>query len=91
MHILEAVAYVSDETLQKLQECRWHQGDFSFNHDNLKIDGRRINDKKKIFLSSNGGPIDDYETLFMGEIYTTQRWKHRTYDLYGTINKHQKI
>ena len=31
-------------------------------------------------MCSNGGPVNDYETLFMGEVYTTQRWKHRTYD-----------
>ena len=47
MHILEAVAYVLDETLHKLQECKWCKGDFSFNHNNLQIDGGSINDEKK--------------------------------------------
>ena len=80
MHILEAVAYVSDETLENLKKCKCRQGDFRFKYENLQVDAYRINNKRQFFVSSNGGPVDDYETLFMGEIYTTQRWKHKTYD-----------
>ena len=80
MHILEAVAYVSDETLENLKKCKCRQGDFRFKYENLQADAYRINNKRQFFVSSNGGPVDDYETLFMGEIYMTQRWKHKTYD-----------
>ena len=60
MHILEAVAYVSDETLQNFKKCKCHQGDFSLKHENLQVDAYRINFKKRqFFLSSNGGPVDD--------------------------------
>ena len=80
MHILEAVAYMSDETLENLKKCKCHEGDFRFKHENLQVDAYRINNKRQFFVSSNGGPVDDCETLFMGEIYMTQRWKHKTYD-----------
>ena len=80
MHTLEAVAYVSDETLQNLKKCKCCQGEFKFKHENLQVDAHRINNKRQFFMSSNGGPVDDYETLFMDEIYMTQRWKHKTYD-----------
>ena len=65
MHILEAVAYVSDETLQNLKKCKCCQGDFSFKHENLQVDAYRINNKRQFFLSSNGGPVDDYYYLWV--------------------------
>ena len=80
IHILEAVAYVSDETLQNLKKFKCRQGDSRFKHENLQVDAYRINNKRQFILSSNGGPVNDYETLFIGEIYMTQRWKHKTYD-----------
>ena len=39
-------------------------------------------------MHSNGGPLDIYETTLWHCIYTTKRWKHRTYDpvwVYGQV------
>ena len=53
---------------------------FKFIYENLNITMNSRNNVKSITMSSNGGPLDNYETLFWMHIYTMKQWQHKIYD-----------
>ena len=72
LNVIESIAYVSEEALEKLQRIKCQEKDLIFNYENLNVTIHCQNSNKSIFIASNGGPLDNYETLFWNNIYTTK-------------------
>ena len=54
--------------------------EFIYTHQNLTVARSYEDGVLKLFLESQGGPRDNYESKLMHAIYTTKKWKHRHYD-----------
>ena len=75
LNILESVTYVSEESISKLSTFHPNGNDFNFVSENIEVNCFQVENKRKIDIWSNGGPIDDYNTRLCSDIYTT---KNRT-------------
>ena len=76
---LKLVCKVDDEILLNVgsENC---DDEFTHTFQNLTCKRTCINNAPKFELHSNGGPLDNYKTSFWHCIYTTQCWKHKSYD-----------
>ena len=77
--ILNAVSTVSELMLLEVgsqDPC----DEFTYTHENLTVSRCIENGMPKLFLESEGGPRDNYESKLIHHIYTTRRWQHRYYD-----------
>ena len=54
--------------------------EFTYTHENLTITRCIKDGVPKLFLESQGGPRDNYESKLIHHIYTTRKCKHRHYD-----------
>ena len=54
--------------------------EFTYTHQNLTVTRSYEDGVPKLFLESQGGPRDNYESKLMHHIYTTWKWKHKHYD-----------
>ena len=54
--------------------------EFTYTHENLTITRCIEDGVLKLFLESQAGPRDNYESKLIHHIYTTRKWKHRHYD-----------
>ena len=80
LNILESVTYVLEESISKWSTFHPSGNDFNFEFENIEVNCFEVENKRKIDIWSNGGPIDDYNTRLCSDIYTTKRWEHRIYD-----------
>ena len=76
---LNEVSLVDAEMLQELRS-KQPDDEFTYTYKNLTVDKRLEDGTFKLFIHTNGGPRDNYESLLMHHIYTTRKWKHRHYD-----------
>ena len=76
---LNEVSLVDAEILEELGSKQPAE-EFSYSFKNLTFDNSLEDGNCKLFIHSNGGPRDNYESLLMHHIYTTRKWKHRHYD-----------
>ena len=80
LNILESVTCVSEESISKLSTFHPNGNDLNFEFENIEVNCFQVENKRKIDIWSNGGPIDDYNTRLCSDIYTTNRWEHRIYN-----------
>ena len=76
---LEYVSKVDDEMLLNLGSENVAD-EFTYTFQNLTFQKHKQDGITKLEMHSNGGPLHNYETAFWHCIYTTKRWKHRSYD-----------
>ena len=54
--------------------------EFTHTHENLTMIRSIEDGVPKLFLESQGGPRDNYDSKLIHHMYTTRKWKHRQYD-----------
>ena len=86
LQILNDVSTVSDLMLLEVGS-EDPLDEFTYTHENLTIMRSTEDGVLKLFLESQGGPRDNYKSKPMHHVYTTRKWKHRHYDLFGISDK----